>query len=157
MDYVVIKPKLLALPSANEAEAIAKVREDFVNLIRGSDVVVDVEETDTPAGVAEAQKHQEMSGSAPSDTWLPLTPVEQAAAACVNEPRGLWGETIKDLWRRRPTPTEFQEVISSVADMKEAQAASDALDAHAEAAMAKPESDTSAIAEAGGVGDELPF
>ena len=76
----------------------------------------------------------------------------------MNEPRGLWGETIKrPSWRRRPTPTEFQEVISSVADMKEAQAASDALDAHAEAAMAKPESDTSAIAEAGGVGDELPF
>ena len=48
MDYVVIKPKLLALPSAKEAEAIAKVREDFVTLIRGSDVVVDVEEPDTP-------------------------------------------------------------------------------------------------------------
>ena len=81
MDYVLIKPRLVALPPENEVEALAKVREDFVTLIRGSDVVVDVEEPDTPAGVAEAQKHQEMSGSAPPDTWLRVDPGLNKAAA----------------------------------------------------------------------------
>ena len=68
----VIKPKLLALPSAKEAAAIATVREDFVKLIRGSDVVVDIEETDTPPQGGQDQ-------APPSDTWDGLTDIQKAA------------------------------------------------------------------------------
>lgn len=51
IDYPRIKPKLLCLPPAAEAEAIANVRDQFVALIKGSDVVVDAETVDeTSAG-----------------------------------------------------------------------------------------------------------
>ena len=129
MDYVVIKPKLLALPSAKEAEAIAKVREDFVTLIRGSDVVVDIEETDTPA-------RTDVNPAPPPDSWNELTPIQRAAAACVNEPRGLWGDTTRDILKRHVTEDDWAEI---------------------RALVKAQQAETSAIAEAGGVGDELPF
>ena len=135
-EYPQIKPKLLCLPPKGEAEAIERVRDQFVALIRGSHAVVDIEETDAPAGVAEAQKHQEMSGSPQSDTWNELTPIQRAAAACVNEPPGLWGDTIRDILKRHVTEDDWAEI---------------------RALVKAQQADKSAIAEAGGVGDDLPF
>ena len=129
MDYVLIKPKLLALPSVKEAAVIAAVREDFVTLIRGSDVVVDVEEPDTPP-------RGDVKPAAPPDTWNELNDLERAAAACVNEPPGLWGDTIRDILKRHPSDEDWATIRALVKLQRE---------------------ETSAIAEAGGVGDVLPF
>ena len=160
-----IKVTALAMPPANEVNALAEVRAAFVQQF--DDQVIeavippDPEPDEPPAGEPGTTQNP---GRAPTTTHPDDAAlgeqlqakgkakfeamVTKAVDAVDGEARGLWGNAIAEVFGRRPTSEEFQEVIKRANEREEQRRI---------AAAAGVATDDDPPVPQGGVGQHLPM